>query len=67
MARIVGSASRLASQKQAEPLFQARQMGEPSSARLVSTPTVVFVLDSVDGPESKPTMVNEASSLTCSV
>jgi hypothetical protein len=34
MARLVGSASRLASQKRVEPFFQARHVGELSRARL---------------------------------
>jgi hypothetical protein len=39
MSRLVGSASQLTSQERVEPLLQARQMGEPSRARLVSTPS----------------------------
>jgi hypothetical protein len=37
MPRLVGSASRLASQERAEPLFRAREMGEPSQ-RYISKP-----------------------------
>jgi hypothetical protein len=36
MPRLVGSASRLASLERAEPLFRAREMGEPSRAELGS-------------------------------